>query len=122
MAITETIEKRRLVVTLGEGQAPASWHWDAVRFLRNDDGSDAAPPQNVTVPCTAQEAAAHISQSMVDLNASIAAKDASIATLTSERDAARAELTAAKAAAQAVAQADSAWEQSVRPLVTQVLA
>ena len=118
--ITETIEKRRLIVTLGEAQAPASWAWDAMRFLRNDDGSDAAPPQTVTVPCTEAEAAAYISQAMVDLGASISAKDAQIAvlsaqiaTLTGERDQARAALAAVKSA-------DTQWDAVVRPLVNAI--
>lgn len=114
MAITETIEKRRLVITLGEFEAPASWHWEAVRFLRNDDNTDAAPPQNVTVPCTQEEAAAHISQAMADQATAIIAKDAAIATLTAQRD-------TAMAAATKVAQADADWETHVRPLVEAAL-
>jgi hypothetical protein len=137
MAISETVEKRKLVVTLGEFEAPASWQWEAVRFLRNDDGTDAAPPQNVVVPCTPEEAAAHIGQAAIDMNATMAAKDAliaalreqlatEVAALTEDRDTKVAALTAqrdaAVAAATKVAEADAAWEISVRPLVEAALA
>lgn len=121
MAITETIQKRRLVVVLGENEIPASWHWECMRFLRNDDGTDAAPPQAVSMAATAEEAAAHLGQGVVDLQAASNTLTARVAELTAERDAALAAAAAAKAAAQAVADADASWDASVRPLVTQVL-
>ena len=74
MAIVERVEKRELIITLGAHEAPASYRWSAKRFLTNDeDGSDAAPPQTVSVPATAEEVAAHISEAMVKLLADIAA-------------------------------------------------
>ena len=74
MAITERIEKRELIVTLGAHAAPASYRWSAMRFLTNDeDGSDAAPPQRVSVPATAEEVSAHIGEAVTSLLADIAA-------------------------------------------------
>jgi hypothetical protein len=87
MAIVERVEKRELIVTLGANEAPASYRWNAKRFLTNDeDGSDAAPPQTVSVPCTAEEAAAHIGASVVSLLADIAADTAAREALAAELD------------------------------------
>lgn len=66
MAITETIERRSLIITLGENEAPSHWVYEAVRFLKNDDGSDVAPPQTVRIPASPEEAAAHIGQAAID--------------------------------------------------------
>lgn len=88
MAIVERVEKRELIVTLGANEAPASYRWSAMRFLTNDeDNSDAAPPQRVSIPCTAEEAAKHIGDSVVNLLADIAAD-------TSHREAIAADLRA----------------------------
>lgn len=85
MAITERIEKRELVVTLGANEAPASYRWNAMRFLTNDeDGSDAAPPQRVSIPATAEEVAAHIGASVVQLLADIEADTARYQALQAE--------------------------------------
>lgn len=58
--ITETTEKREIVIVLGENEALASAHFKAVRFLRNEDGSDAAPPQEVRIPASGDDVAKHI--------------------------------------------------------------
>lgn len=128
MAITETLEKRRLVVTLGQFEAPSAWHWECVRFLRNDDGSDAAPPQNVSIACSAADVSAHIGQAMLDQIGVLTAKDALVAAAQAERDAAIADKDAtiakrdeAIAAAMAVASADADWEASVRPKIAALL-
>lgn len=85
MAITERIEKRELIVTLGAHEAPASYRWSAMRFLTNDeDGSDAAPPQRVSIPATAEEVSAHIGASVVQLLADIEADTARYQALQTE--------------------------------------
>lgn len=99
MAITETIEKRELIIALGANEAPASYRWNAMRFLRNEDGSDAARPERVSVPATAEEVSAHIGASVTSLLADIAADTARFqalaadhAAVTAERDALAAQL------------------------------
>lgn len=72
MPIVERVEKRELVVTLGANEAPASYRWNAMRFLTNDeDNSDAAPPQRVSIPATAEEVSAHIGEAVTALLADI---------------------------------------------------
>lgn len=87
MAIIERVEKRELIVTLGAHEAPASYRWTAKRFLTNDeDGSDAAPPQTVSIPATAEEVAVHIGEAVVHLLADIAADTAAREALAAELD------------------------------------
>ena len=87
MAIVERVEKRELIVTLGANEAPASYRWSAMRFLTNDeDGSDAAPPQRVSIPATAEEVSAHIGGAVTALLADIAADTAAREALAAELD------------------------------------
>ena len=62
MNIHKTTEKRRLIVTIGEGDAVAGYQWQVVNFFRDDSGADQAPPQNATIDATAAEVAAYIGQ------------------------------------------------------------
>jgi hypothetical protein len=54
------IERRRLIITLGEHEAPASCQWDAVKFLRDEDGNDLVPPQRDLITATAEEVSAYL--------------------------------------------------------------
>ena len=110
-------EKFKLVVTLGEGGAPAAWHWIARVSVTDDAGAEIVSPQDREVPCTAAEAAAHIGQSAVDIQGALVAKDAQIASLVAERDGLAVRLKSSQDALNAVTQADQAWDASVRPLV-----
>ena len=91
MAITETIEKRQLVVDLGKNEVPSAWRWRVVKFIRYDDGTDVVPPQSVEVDADPAEVAAHI-------GAAVVAQAADIAADRVERDAIRADLAAERAA------------------------
>lgn len=107
MAITQTLERRRLIITLGENEAPSHWQWECVAFIR-DDGVDVVAPSTKYVDCTAEEAAAHIGQAALDQLAVIEAKDRRILALAADLEAervARREDAAAAAAAAAAAQA-----------------
>jgi flagellin-like hook-associated protein FlgL len=93
MAIIESVEKRRLIITLGEHEAPAQWQWDCIRFLRDDQsGKDAAPPQPVLVDATADEVAEHLGKAATDQVASLNAASAAIAEKSSALDAANAQI------------------------------
>lgn len=89
MPITESLEKRQLVVVLaGIDGSPAEYYFNAVRFLRNDDGSDAAPPQNVRIDATADEAKQLLGDKVPALMKDVAEQGARAAELLVERDAA----------------------------------
>lgn len=105
MAITEHTEKRRLIVTLGAHEAPASWQWEGVRFLKNDDGSDAASPHPCRLETTREEASALLGDALVKQQGDIADDTAKIGELQTENARLTKELKAATAKLEAVKQA-----------------
>jgi len=106
MAIKEVIEKRELHVVLGAHEAPASYRWKAVRFLTNDeDGSEAAAPQTVMIPATAEEVSAHLGRVVPKQLADIEADGERYAAQAKELACVRSELKAANAKLAAVAAA-----------------
>lgn len=133
MSIVERIEKRRLILVLGADEAPSGdWNWEAVRFLTNsEDGSDAAAPQVVSIPATADEVAQHISKAMVDQLASVKAQhetwqaekaklEASIAETNVKLSVAQAAVEKATAVAQLMVSADKAWDEQVGPAIKEL--
>ena len=84
--VTERFEKRRLIITLGEKDAPAQYAWQGVTFTSREDGSDFKPPMDEMRPATVEEVQAHIGQAVLDLQAVISAKDALIAQVRAEHD------------------------------------
>jgi 23S rRNA maturation-related 3'-5' exoribonuclease YhaM len=114
MAIEETVEKRRLVLVLGERGAVSSNYFEAVQTLKREDGSDAAPPRPVQIPLSEAEVATYLDQAMTSQSANIdeltrrmaqQAEEhaAAVKTLTTEHAAAVKTLTTEHAAALAAA-------------------
>lgn len=85
---------KELRAGLDANRVPANWHYVVDHFIEMPDGSERAMPD--TIPLTAEEVAANISQGLVDQEARIAAdRDEFV----SERAALAAEITALKEAA-----------------------
>lgn len=115
MAITETFERRQLVVDLGAHEAPSAWRWRGMQFLRYEDGSEAAPPRTVEVAADRADVEAL-------LNVALAKQADDIAADARDRDALRTQLAKAQEALRAVAAADASWDNGVRNKVADALA
>lgn len=109
------VEKRELRIALGEHEAPASWKFIVVRFLRHEDGSEQAVPGEMAA--TAEEAAAHIGQAMVEQLATIQAKDAAHVALQAEAERLARERDDAISAVRAVRRADEHYDAAIKPVL-----
>ena len=112
--VTETTEKRQLIIDLGAHEAPTAWRWRVVQFLRYEDGTDAAPPRHTEVEASAEEVATHIGAAVIAQARDVEGDRAELAIL-------RAKLAKAKTALDAVIAADAGWDEAVRAKVTEAL-
>ena len=92
--LIRTFEKRFLIASIGGGDIPVDWRWESMRFLRNNDGSDAEQPRLVYVPATAEEVAVYVGEAFTALQADLQAVVAQRNTFRDERDALQAQLNA----------------------------
>lgn len=65
--LTREFRKQRLILQLDNHGAPERWNWEGVRFLRNEDGSDAEQPRMLQVPATEEEVSAHVGAAVVSV-------------------------------------------------------
>ena len=89
MEIIETLSAREIVITLGEHDAPATAKKKSVRFLRDADGADVAPPQIVEQEISFEDVELSLNGALLDernaLNSRVAELSDEKAALLAER-------------------------------------
>lgn len=141
MSIVTTLEKRELVITLGENEAPAKWEWVCKKYVRNEEGKDEAPPHTVRIEATREDVEKHIGRAILDqaetINAMIASNDKRAAEAKEQHDKQVADLGGklkaleenlkvvaaqrdiATSVANAFQRAEQQWQQNVGPALAQ---